>query len=224
MSKQNFTPTRRDLLKAGAMAVAASTLGLPETSMAGAAQKSDPLRGLKLGITSYTTRKLSLDDTIKAVKRVGLSYISLKDFHLALKSTREERQAVAAKIKAAGLSLVGCGVINLKDEAEMRNAFEYAKDANIPTIVATLNPANVPMLDKLVKEHGIRVAIHNHGPEDKLFPTPDSVADAIAKYDERIGLCIDIGHTVRTGTDPAQAIRKHAPAALRSAPERRDFD
>lgn len=210
MTKTNFAPSRRDLLKAGALTALASGLNLPATAIVNAAGEGDPWRGLKLGITSYATRKLSLDDTIKAVKRLGLQYLSLKDFHLPLKSTKEERQAVAAKIKDAGLQLVGCGVITMNDEAAARNAFEYARDAGIPTIVCSLDPANVGMLDKLVKEFGTRVAIHNHGPEDKRFPTPDSVWEGIAKLDERIGLCIDIGHTIRTGTDPAQSIRKHA--------------
>lgn len=206
--------SRRDLLKAGAMAAFGSGLNLPVSLSRDAGNsagvETDPFRGLKLGITSYSVRKLNLDDAIKAVKRVGVSYISLKDFHLPLKSTRDERRATAQKVRAAGLNLVGCGVIYLKDEAEMRNAFEYARDAEITTIVASLDPPAVPMLDKFVKEFGTRVAIHNHGPEDKRFPTPDSVAEAIARYDERIGLCIDIGHTIRAGVDPAQSIRKHA--------------
>lgn len=214
MTTKTIAPSRRDLLKAGALTALASSFGLSNNSLidvAGAAAvNGDPFRGLKVGITSYATRKLSLDDTIKAVKRIGLSYISLKDFHLPLKSTKEERKAVGDKVRAAGLNLVGCGVIYLKDEAETRNAFEYAKDAGIPTIVASLDPGSVEILDKFVKEYGTRVAIHNHGPEDKRFPTPDSVADAIAKLDSRIGLCIDIGHTIRTGNDPAQSIRKHA--------------
>ena len=117
---------------------------------------------------------------------------------------------MAAKVKDAGLQLVGCGVITMNDEAAARTAFEYARDAGIPLIICSLDPANVGMLDKLVKEFNQRVAIHNHGPEDKRFPTPDSVWEGIAKLDERIGLCIDIGHTIRTGTDPAQSIRKHA--------------
>jgi inosose dehydratase len=215
MAENNFIPSRRNLLKAGAMtSVFVSGLSLSKTlyghPTAVISEKADPFRGLKFGITSYTTRKLTLDDTIKALKRIGLSYISIKDFHLALKSSKEERQIVAQKIKDAGLNLVGCGVITLKDEAEMRNAFEYARDASIPTMIITLDPPNVPLLDKMVKEYNIRVAIHNHGPEDKRFPTPDSVAAAIEKYDQRIGLCIDIGHTIRAGVDPAQAIRKHA--------------
>src|ERR1700738_3063425 len=50
-----------------------------------------------------------------------------------------------------------------------------------------------------VKEFDIKIAIHNHGPEDKHFPSPKSVLDAVKGMDSRMGLCMDIGHTVRTG-------------------------
>jgi hypothetical protein len=29
----------------------------------------------------------------------------------------------------------------------------------------------MPILDKMVKEFNIKLAIHNHGPEDKRFPS-----------------------------------------------------
>ena len=63
------------------------------------------------------------------------------------------------------------------------------------------------MLDKLVKEFDLKLAIHNHGPEDKVWPSPLDVWAAIQKYDERIGVCVDVGHTARCGVDPAQALR-----------------
>jgi len=174
-------------------------------------QPADPLRGLKLGITSYSLRKMNLDDAIKATKRLGVGYISLKDFHLPLKSTPDQRREVAGKIREAGLVLMGCGVVYMKnDEREIENAFEYAKDAGIPTIVASPDPAAMGIVDKMVKKYGIRIAIHNHGPEDKQYPTPDSVRKAIEGYDDRIGFCIDIGHTTRAGLNSAEEIRKNA--------------
>jgi sugar phosphate isomerase/epimerase len=155
---------------------------------------------------------MNLDDAIKATKRLGVRYISLKDFHLPLKSTPDQRREVSRKIKDAGLVLMGCGVVYMKnDENEIENAFEYAKDAGIPTIVASPDPAAMGVVEKMVKKYGIRIAIHNHGPEDKQYPTPDSVRKAIEGYDNRIGLCIDIGHTTRAGLNPAEEIRKNAP-------------
>ncbi len=61
----------------------------------------------------------------------------------------------------------------------------------------------------MVKEFDIRIAIHNHGPEDKKFPSPHEVWKAVQPYDHRIGLCIDIGHTARANADPAETILKY---------------
>ncbi len=97
------------------------------------------------------------------------------------------------------------------DEAAIRNMFEYARDAGIPTIVCKPSRASLPSLDKFVKEFDIKVAIHNHGPEDKVWPSPLDAWEAIQSFDERIGVCIDVGHTARCGVDPVEAIRKCAP-------------
>ena len=109
------------------------------------------------------------------------------------------------------LVLMGGGVIYLKnDEAEIRNAFEYAKDAGMPTIVASPAPEALDKIDKMVSEYQIRVAIHNHGPGDEKYPAPQDVFNQVKSHDPRIGLCIDIGHTVRIGVDPSDAIRKYS--------------
>jgi inosose dehydratase len=181
--------TRRELVKAGAL---------------------DGWRGLKAGVASYTLRKLPLDAAIAAIQRVGLSYVSIKDFHLSLKSTAEERKAVAAKFKAAGITPLSCGNITMQnDTSNVRQAFEYARDIGLPTIVCSPDPASMPILDAMVKEFDIKLAIHNHGPEDKRFPSPHDVWKAVERYDRRIGFCIDVGHTARAKVDPAEAIRKY---------------
>jgi sugar phosphate isomerase/epimerase len=66
----------------------------------------------------------------------------------------------------------------------------------------------MPILDRMVKEFNIKLAIHNHGPEDKRFPSPYDVWKAVQAYDARIGLCIDVGHTARAKVDPAESILK----------------
>ena len=205
--------TRRDILKGTALAAAA--LPFSEFSNTPAAPlikapSGDPWRGLKAGVASYTLRKMPLDQAIKAIQRVGLKYVSIKDFHLAMKSTTEERKAVAQKFKDAGITPLSCGNVGMdNNEANIRNAFEYARDTGLPTIVCSPDPASMPILDKMVKEFNIKIAIHNHGPEDKKFPSPHDVWKAVEKYDERLGFCIDVGHTARAGVDPADAIKKY---------------
>jgi sugar phosphate isomerase/epimerase len=72
-------------------------------------------------------------------------------------------------------------------------------------------PETLPRVEKFVKEYDIKIAIHNHGPEDKLWPSPLNVLNLIKDLDPRIGCCIDIGHTVRAGVDLVEAIHKVGP-------------
>jgi sugar phosphate isomerase/epimerase len=173
---------------------------------------SDPWLGLKVGIASYSFNRLPLDAAVAAVVRVGLNYVSIKDAHLPMKSTAEERKAVVKKFRDKGVTPLSCGVVNMTDdESDLRNAFEYARDAGIPTIVCKPTRASLPVLDRMVKEYGLKLAIHNHGPEDKVWPSPLDVWEAVQKLDERIGVCVDVGHTARCGVDPVKAIRTCAP-------------
>ncbi len=144
------------------------------------APNADRWRGLKVGVASYTLRKLPLDAAITAIQRVGLKYVSIKDAHLSLKSTPQERRAVAQKFKDAGITPMSCGNIAMpNDVAAIRAAFEYARDTGLPTIVCSPEPNSMAILDRMVKEFDIKLAIHNHGPEDKKFPSPYDVWKAV---------------------------------------------
>jgi inosose dehydratase len=193
--------TRKNFLKTLGLAAVVSNSTL-------AFQKgSEPL--LNIGLASYTLRKYSLDKMIEICKILDIKDISLKSFHLPLDASDAEIKNVAGKIKAAGLNLKSCGVIYMKTETEVSNAFRYAKAAGMGIIVGVPNHELLAFTEKLVKETGISVAIHNHGPGDKVYPTPQTVFEKIEKLDPRIGLCIDIGHVVRLGMDPIEALKKY---------------
>jgi len=168
----------------------------------------DPTAGLKLGVASYSLRNFTLDQAIEMTRQLDVRYITLKDMHLSLKSTPEEFASARKKLQDAGLVLMGGGVIYMNSEAEVRNAFAYAKNAGMPTIVGSPDPALLKLVEQQVKDTDIRLAIHNHGPGDLRFPSPFDVWEAVKNLDGRIGLCIDVGHTVRIGVDPVEAIRK----------------
>ena len=66
----------------------------------------------------------------------------------------------------------------------------------------------LPRLEKFAKDYEVKIAIHNHGPEDKYFPTPIDAWKAIKTMDPRMGICVDVGHTARAGLDVAATIRE----------------
>lgn len=203
--------TRRNLGRLGLAMAAIAPLARAARAESGirSQETPDPWHGLKMGIASYTLRDLPRPKAIQAIQRVGIKYVSIKDMHLPLTSTAEERKAAAREFLDAGITPLSCGVVDLPDDAaRLRNAFEYARDAGLPTIVAKPARAALPAIDKLVGEFDIRVAIHNHGPEDKVWPSPYDAWEVIQDHDPRIGLCMDVGHTARCGVDPAEAIHK----------------
>jgi inosose dehydratase len=161
---------------------------------------------LQLGIAGYSFLNFNVDQAITIMQRVEIKTLSIKDFNLPLNSTREEIDAVNAKFRAAGITIYGVGVIYMKTEAELDNAFEYAKKVGVNLIVCAPNYELLPRLEQQVKSFDIRAAIHNHGPEDKLYPGPADVFDRVKDLDKRVGLCLDIGHAMRAGVDPAKAV------------------
>ena len=203
-------PTRRTFFRtAGTGLIAgAGTTALFGRPAAGARKQQAPHPGaatprFQLGMASYTFRAFGLDETLAMTRRLGLRRISFKSFHLPLEASAGEIRDAVGKVEAAGLELYACGVVYIKTEAETRQAFEYARAAGMGIIIGVPNYELLPLIDKLVKEYDISFAIHNHGPTDKVYPTPESAYDKVRTLDRRVGLCLDVGHTQRSGIDPA---------------------
>lgn len=196
---------RTGLVGTGSLLVASS---LPTRSLAAVTKpETKPFAGLKVGVASYSLRKFSLDEAIAMTKQADVRYITLKDVHLAMKSSKEEREEAHRKIEAAGLQLMGGGVIYLKNnEAEIRSAFDYVKDAGMPTMVCSPDPEALDTVEKFAREYNVLIAIHNHGPGDKKYPSPLDVLKMVKDRDPRMGICMDVGHTVRINQDPVPII------------------
>ncbi len=207
-----MTPSRRDFLKAAGVGSAASMMCLAGRATARGAER--PERTVKLALASYTTRKFNLDETLAMARRVGLDAICLKSFHLPLDASAEQIAAVAAKVKEAGITLYGGGVIGMKDAAQVDRAFEYAKAAGMSRIIASPGVEMLPLIDRKIRQHDVAVCIHNHGPGDKHFPTPAIAYEKIKQFDKRLGLCHDVGHTKRYGSDPIAETRQCADRML----------
>ena len=202
---------RRFLQVAGAGAVAFAASGR-ERIAAGASPEAPPAPAavpFQLGMASYTLRSFPVDQAIEMTKRLGLVRICFKDFHLKMDATDAEIADTVAKVKAAGLDLYAGGVIYMKSEAQVDRAFAYAKTAGMKMIIGVPNYELIAYTNRKVQEYDIPCAIHNHGPDNPLFPTPQSAYERIAGLDRRMGLCMDVGHTQRSGVDPSESAEKY---------------
>lgn len=204
--------SRRDFVRSAV--VAATACATPPLVLAEPKAASGAPSPVKLGIATYTFRNFTRAQMIAWLKELRVTSINCKDTkdHLPMDSA-VEAQAVS-DYHSSGIELHAAGTVYFpKDEDDdIRSKFEYAKRAGIGVIVAgDPVPAALPRMEKFVKEYDIRIAIHNHGPEDKIFPSPLDVLKAVKDMDERMGCCIDVGHCVRAGTDVVEAIHAAGP-------------
>jgi len=197
--------TRRVTLKGFILGLAGLTLILLPSCASNDYDKTWPV---KLGVASYSLRAFDRAEAISMIKEMGVKYVNIKFFHLTYESTPEEIAAARKEFADAGLTIVGGGTITLREDSDeaMRPLFEYAKAAGMPVMVVAPSPQTLPRIEKFAKEYDIKIAIHNHGPEDKHFPAPKDALDLVKDMDLRMGVCVDVGHTTRTGADVVQAI------------------
>jgi hypothetical protein len=188
--------SRRNFVRSGAFAAAAYATS---HSLPAAAQKVpsiDTASPVHLGLASYTFRDFDRAQLIGFMKQLKVLALNAKDVKDHLPMDPPEEAKALKDYRAAGIQLHAAGTIYFpKDEDDdIRSKFEYCKRAGVSVIVA-----------------GDPAAIHNHGPEDKLWHSPLDVLRVVGKMDPRMGCCIDVGHTARTGVDVVQAIHQVGP-------------
>jgi len=198
---------RRNFLKAAGIGLAATALpGLANSSVKSVAKKREKF-DFDLGIASYTLREFSREEALQMTKRSGVDRITFKSMHLPLDSDKSTIKKAVEQSNEMGIDLYGGGVIYMKTKDEVDQAFEYAKTAGMEMIIGVPNHELLEYVEGKVKEYDIKLAIHNHGPGDKLYPSAESAYTRIKDMDKRMGLCIDIGHTKRINRDPEQDVK-----------------
>jgi len=203
--------SRRDFLRASAFTASAAGLFFPLSSMSGSGNQKMPSKGLAMGIAGYTFHNVPLDQGIAMMQQVGVYALSIKDFYIPLNSSQARIDEVLTKFRTAGIMVYAAGVIYLNTNAEVDQAFDYAGKLGIKLIIGVPNYELISYVEQKVKSTNIRIAIHNHGPEDKLYPGPREVYERIKNLNDGVGLCLDIGHALRAGQDPVQAVTSYAP-------------
>ncbi|HTT62934.1 MAG TPA: sugar phosphate isomerase/epimerase [Bryobacteraceae bacterium] len=192
---------RRGFLAAAGLA----GLGPQGRTAAAAAETSG---GIKLGVASYSLREYSRGLAIRCIQQLRTPYVSVKEFHLPYRSSPQELESGRKEFEHAGLTIMSGGNISLAkdDPDDIRRYFEYARMCGMPMMVCAPTHTNLGTIERFVREYNIRIAIHNHGPEDKQFPTPQSVLEVVRNMDPRCGLCMDVGHSARAGAHVVESI------------------
>ncbi len=208
------TYSRRNFVQTGAIMAAACFASSSTPSFAEAVPVSGKPSPIQLGICSYTFRNFTRAQMLGYLKELNLADLNVKDIkdHLPTDPTLEAQ--ALTDYAAAGIKLHAAGAIYFPkdDETDIRGKFEYCKRAGIKVIVAgDPTPESLKWIERFVKEYDIKIAIHNHGPEDKFFPSPFDVLKAIRNLDPRIGFCIDVGHAARANANLVDAIHATGP-------------
>jgi len=208
----NKSLSRRNFLQSSALAAAA--IAAPLSLSAEAVPETGKPSPVKLGLASYTFRNFTRAQLIGYMKQLNLTELNCKDTkdHLPMDPAAEADALADYAANNIKVHAIGAVYFQKDEDDDIRSKFEYARRAGVKVIVAG-DPAvaTLPRIERFVKEYDIRVAIHNHGPEDKVWPSPYDVLRAVDKMDPRIGCCIDIGHAARAGANVPQAIRDAGP-------------
>jgi sugar phosphate isomerase/epimerase len=211
--------SRRDAVKHAAVAaLALPLLGSPQNLSAQEKTASAPPRrgrshAFKFGVATISLKDLPVAQVASVLKQLDLGYASLFRTHAYFeKGTAEDCRAAAQALRDGGVTPSATSVVNLNNnEAAARKAFDNTRAAGIPLMICKPTPDSLPLVTRLAKEYDIRLAIHNHGPEDKLYPSPYDAWKVVASLDPQVGLCLDLGHAMRAGADPVEAIHRCAP-------------
>ena len=198
---------RRNFLKVAAIGITAANIPLNSFAISG--NQNGEKFSFKLGVASYTLRKFSTEQSLDMTLRCGVNRITFKSMHLPLDASDETIKNTVALCKQKGVQLYGCGVVTMKTKADVDQAFHYASVAGMDMIIGVPYPEVLSYVNEKVQEYNIRLAIHNHGPGDDLYPSAETAFNRIKNIDIRIGLCVDIGHTKRINRDPEKDVEDY---------------
>jgi sugar phosphate isomerase/epimerase len=173
--------------------------------------------GWRIGSQAWSFNKGTFFQAVDQVQALGLHYIEAfpdqvvdqdKNVKMNAGQSPEVRSAIKQKLADAGVKLGSFGVTGIpKDEAGARKLFDWARDMGIEAIVSEPGEDQFDLLNKLVDEYGINLAIHNH-PQPTHYWNPDTELKVLEGRSKRIGSCADVGHWQRSGVPPIEAMKK----------------
>ena len=182
------------------------------SSLNASAQLVNGKRGsddFNIGIAGYTYREFSLEQTLEFLKSLDVKYFSVKDWWLPLDSTKEQMDAFKAKCAEYGIEGYTLGPIYMHSTEDVDRTFAYAQRYGTDMFIGVPDYEIIDYVIAKVKETGIKVAIHTHGPDGAAFPDIRTVVEKVGDPSLGVGCCMDLGHTIRMGYNVAKDIVKY---------------
>jgi sugar phosphate isomerase/epimerase len=211
--------TRREFTSGLAGTAAAVALGAHAEGKEPKIKRS-VVRGLEIGVQSYTYRELSLERMIDSMRSVGLSSLELWTGHLDPEKHGEaDFTSTRKKLEAAGIR-VNAYCVNFRPDASaalLDKAFRGARLLGTSILTTSTEKSIVPRLDTWCAKYGVTLGLHNHwlgdawfrGDKAQNFEGPADYAEALAGRSKRIAINLDIGHFAAAGHDPVAFFREH---------------
>lgn len=179
------------------------------TGQSAGAAPANPYAPFNIGLQSYSLRHFPLEEALARTQELGLRYWEGYPGHMPITSDLAALARYKGLLSSHGIRMLAYGVVDFtNNESDARKAFEFARAMGVPVLSAHPSPDSFPLLNRLVSEYGILIAIHNHGPDDRLYGTWSEVLAAIHGQNPRIGACDDTGHYLMAGDSPVTAAAK----------------
>jgi len=222
--------SRRDLGKM-ALGAAGSLLlagGLEDLQAAG--KPNSKIKGVQIGVQSYSFRDRSLDDALAAMVQSGINSVELWSGHVEPrlktkgKEGREEMRKwrtsvsldefrkVREKFKKAGVNIYAYNYSFRDDftDEETERGFQMAQALGAKAITASSNVSTAKRVDPFALKYKLPVGMHNHSNiRPNEFATPENFAEAMKGASPFIRINLDIGHFTAAGFDPVSYLQEH---------------
>jgi sugar phosphate isomerase/epimerase len=196
--------------------VASALLGLPLHAADQPGTSGANKLGWKLTLQSWTVHQ-TVFQSIDVAKKLGVHYIEIypgqpispdDQGKFGPEMSDDQIKAVLDKARSEDVQVIDYGVTGISGkEEEARKLFDWAKKVGLGILVAEPDPKDLPAIDKIAGEYGIRVAIHDH-PKPSRYWDPEYTYGLIKDL-KNVGFCADVGHWKRSGLEPAEVLKKY---------------
>ncbi len=188
--------------------------------------------GWKVGIQSHTFTRFTLFETIDAAAELGLKYVEATTWQKIEPNQKESfnpwwmsaelKQKIKDKCAEKGVKIVSFYCRPSKEDIENESAqiekiFQFCKEMDA---ILTTDPIRVEsgfgsmeFYDNLCQKYGVTMVLTNH-PKSHGSPywNPDDILTDLEGRSKYIGASVDVGHFMRDGTDPYEAVKKYTDA------------